>query len=177
MDVEAPAGDRGATGDEDPARREYWALESGQVVDQLGIVTTTRVQLVTFLGTANILVLGTALSVSKAGLCLVASAIAVLMFVLDARLGFAWRLLHVRGIVQQRRLSNDEPDTFLQLSAHGAGRVEKAIREPDATKRATMVERSSTYHLNSLHAQIPLAIAVVEGFGVFLALTPSFDLF
>jgi hypothetical protein len=77
------------------------------------------------------------------------------------------RLLHVRGIVLQRRLSNDEPDTFLQLSAHGAGRVEKAIREPDATKRATMVERSSTYHLNSLHAQIPLAIAVVEGFGVF----------
>jgi hypothetical protein len=87
MDVEAPAGDRGATGDEDPARREYWALESGQVVDQLGIVTTTRVQLVAFLGTANILVLGTALSVSKAGLCLVASAIAVLMFVLDAHAG------------------------------------------------------------------------------------------
>jgi hypothetical protein len=177
MGLDAPAGDKGAPSDTDSGRRAYWSMELGHVVDHLGIVTTTRVQLVTFLGTANLLVLGTALSVSKAGLCLVASAIAVLMFVLDARLRFAWRLLHVRGIVLQRRLSYGEPDTFMQMSAHGAGRVEKALSEPDAAKRAERVQKSSTYHLNSLHAQIPLMIATVEALGVLLALTPSFDFF
>jgi hypothetical protein len=99
------------------AQREYWALELGHAVDALGVARTTRTQTITFLGTANLLVLGTALSVSKAGICLVASAIAVLLFLVDSGIRWNMRIYQMRGIVLQRRLSYREPDTFMQMQA------------------------------------------------------------
>jgi hypothetical protein len=177
MGVEASTGDTGAAGNDDATRREYWALELGHVVQEIGTMWSTRIQALTFLGTANILVLGTALSVSKAGLCLIASAIATLGYVVNSWMQSAQRVLHVRGIVLQRNLSDGEPDTYLQMWHTESARMEEAINEPDASERARKTKALPDYHFRSRTGDALLAIAVVEASGAFLALSPSFAFF
>ena len=54
----------------------------------------------------------------------------------------------MRGIVLQRRLANGERDTLLQLSAHGAGRVESAVSEPDADDGHTASSHDTERHIH-----------------------------
>lgn len=177
MGEDGSTGGTGAAGNDDATQREYWALELGHVVQEIGSMWSTRIQALTFLGTANMLVLGTALSVSKAGLFLVASAIAILGYVVNSWTRSVQRVLHVRGIVLQRGLSDGEPDTYLQMWHTESPRMQEAINESDAFERARKTSALLAYHFRSRTGNALLAIAVVEALGAFLALSPSFEFF
>lgn len=157
--------------------REYLMLELGQVLDYIGTFHTTRVQQVTFLGTINVLILGTALSTTKAGLFLVAAAVVAVASLGEARLRRQTIAATTRGILLQRHLSDGQRDTFLQNQPSSITLAALAIAN-EGLCGEKLARRLRCLPLSrNRWTDLMLVIAAAEASCALLAFTPAFGLF
>jgi len=82
-----------------------------------------------------------------------------------------------RGIVLQRRLSGNEPDTFLQIEGQLAPLAMELADEPDADRRAARIRAVPVLSIPGRNARILLAVTALEAAAALLALTDAFTLF
>lgn len=157
---------------------EYAGLELGHVVEQINSLNTARTQVAALFGTVNLAILGTALSTSKAGLFLFGAASVTLAGTVDLKLRALVVANTTRGIILQRRLSGNEPDTFLQAQPSRLTREALACAdEKDGARRAERSRQLPILRVSGDWAPLMALVVVLEASAALLALTSAFSLF
>lgn len=125
---------------------KYYEQELSQVIDRFNSLENFRVQLGAFLGTANLTVLGIALSTQKTGIILIATVILLLFIAIDQRFRKLCVTYLVRGIQLQKKFAPDDNDTFIHiLPSTIAEEAQDIAALQSSAARKRILKRSKSY--------------------------------
>jgi hypothetical protein len=159
----------------------YNKLEIEEILARTRALQNIRIQIFTFFGTANLTVLGFALSTQWAGLIFVATGIMVLLAVSDWFLRRQHDILYFRGLQLEKKYAPDGETALLHtLVAVGFGhsdRVKEFTTIANIESKEERVKALRTFRF-ALGFWIPAVIALIEvGVAIVLWLSLGWKLF
>jgi len=105
---------------------DYHKLEMSQVFERFNAIEDKRIQLGIFFGTANLTIIGIALSVQKVGILLIGVSILIIFMLMDMRVRENIAINYYRGLQLQKKYAPKDSETFWKIFQ---GRLFSKIRE------------------------------------------------
>lgn len=133
-------------------------IEYNTVLGRISQLETTRLQLLTFFGTASITVFGLALKDRQPALVLLSAALIAPALTIDCRIRRQAQIYYFRGLQIQRKHGKEDPESFLELHPSLlAAEARKILALQNHPERSVAIFKTKS-HRHGAFFWIPIAV-------------------
>lgn len=146
---------------------KYHEIELEKIYDAILTIQNIRMQLGTFIGTANIAILAAGFSQGKAILILISSIVPWIFILIEVRTRFALLIYSSRAIQLRKKFApgEDEEDEFsldFLLRLEARERAAKAMKVPDIRKRRWLLYRIASDTERFIGFRLPWLLSLAQ---------------
>ncbi len=139
---------------------KYYEAELNVVLAQIGKLDTVRLQFLSFFGTATLTMLGLAITQKNSILIILGVIPLAISIVVDSRIRKQIQIYYYRGIQLQRKLSNDDPEVFLELHTSMLAKEAKRILIHQSVDERVNALAASKAYRSGIYIWLPILIIV-----------------
>ncbi|MGD1908668.1 MAG: hypothetical protein ACFB0C_22155 [Leptolyngbyaceae cyanobacterium] len=149
---------------------EYHKIELAEIFNRIRLLISLRIQIFTFIGTANLTILGISISEQKAILIFLGAVLMVLLMFIDSLLRPNIDIILARGIQIENLYSDDNDALLISIMLASINKPKSSytialkIREAKNQNEVLKLVRSRPVNYK-LGIWLPLSVAMIESVG------------